>query len=209
MRVMGRLFRLRLGSSNPLVLGPLLGLPPPSAHPVLLRARRAARWARDGRLAAVSTEAEFPCLLPLFLGMESVLLLGIRFLSLPRRSRTALAAWLPLRSWPVQGAASSVGPSGSPFVEVDWWSFSVAAILPVSSWWEGGRPPALLGPGNGNVNSKVRPTARRGGATVRRWKRLNLWQGLSPRGRGNRLFGRIVGGTQGSIPAWAGQPPGR
>ena len=27
----------------------------------------------------------------------------------------------------------------------------------------GGRPPALLGPGNGNVNSKVRPTARRGG----------------------------------------------
>ena len=28
----------------------------------------------------------------------------------------------------------------------------------------GGRPPALLGPGNGNVNSKVRPTARRGGA---------------------------------------------
>ena len=56
------------------------------------------------------------------------------------RARTALAAWLPLRSWPVQGGASSVGPSGSPFVEVYWWSFSVAAFLPVSSWWEGGRP---------------------------------------------------------------------
>jgi hypothetical protein len=56
------------------------------------------------------------------------------------RARTALAAWLPLRSWLVQGGASSVGPSGSPFVEVYWWSFSVAAFLPVSSWWEGGRP---------------------------------------------------------------------
>ena len=31
----------------------------------------------------------------------------------------------------------------------------------------GGRPPALLGPGNGNVNSKVRPTARRGGRIFR------------------------------------------
>ena len=31
----------------------------------------------------------------------------------------------------------------------------------------GGRPPALLGPGNGNVNSKVRPTARRGGLWMR------------------------------------------
>ena len=42
----------------------------------------------------------------------------------------------------------------------------------------GGRPPALLGPGNGNgnVNSKVRPIARRGGAL--RGKRA-VWGGRS------------------------------
>ena len=44
--------------------------------------------------------------------------------------RADLPAWLP-PSLPVQGVASSVRPSGCPFVEGCWWSFSVAAFQPV------------------------------------------------------------------------------
>ena len=48
----------------------------------------------------------------------------------------------------------------------------------------GGRPPALLGPGNGNVNSKVRPTARRGGACCIWTARTPPCSGSSPPLRG-------------------------
>ena len=52
-----------------------------------------------------------------------------------------------------------------------------------------GQPPALLGPGNGNVNSKVRPTARRGGVRMVTAITANDISGSSPRGRGARGAG--------------------
>ena len=48
--------------------------------------------------------------------------------------------WLQLRRWPIQRVASSVRPSGCPFVEGCWWGFPVAAFQPVLPCWEGGRP---------------------------------------------------------------------
>ena len=51
----------------------------------------------------------------------------------------------------------------------------------------GGRPPALLGPGNGNVNSKVRPTARRGGDYAHRVLPAPAPDGSPPRAWGNLL----------------------
>ena len=69
-----------------------------------------------------------------------------------------------------------------------------------------GPPPAFCGFGNGNVYSKVRPTARGSGETV--WL-TGAWpgpKGLSPRGRGNPALLAVDLGLDGSIPAWAGKP---
>ena len=58
----------------------------------------------------------------------------------------------------------------------------------------GGRPPSLLGPGNGNVNSKVRPTARRGGACCIWTARTPPCSGSSPplRGQTDGRWYRLV-----------------
>ena len=70
----------------------------------------------------------------------------------------------------------------------------------------GGRPPALLGPGNGNVESKVRPTTRRGGGTRSLGLTPVTRPGLSPRVRGNRMPLPAPKGLARSIPASAGPP---
>ena len=45
-----------------------------------------------------------------------------------------------------------------------------------------------------------------GGATTGPGAQRNLYQGLSPRGRGNLMPELIWENSNGSIPAWAGQP---
>ena len=47
---------------------------------------------------------------------------------------------------------------------------------------------------------------RVGGGTVSNWPLYQRSQGLSPRGRGNRVELALVPALPGSIPAWAGEP---
>ena len=56
----------------------------------------------------------------------------------------------------------------------------------------------------GDTVHRVYP--RVGGATVSNCPLYQRCQGLSPRGRGNRVFPLQEEHKQGSIPAWAGQP---
>ena len=71
----------------------------------------------------------------------------------------------------------------------------------------GGRPPALLGPGNGNVNSKVRPTARRGGVCKDLPIGVHNGNGSSPPVRGLRGAGFDPESRNRFIPAPAGCGP--
>ena len=47
-----------------------------------------------------------------------------------------------------------------------------------------------------------------GGETFRKWDTKNAHEGLSPRGRGNHESDVAFAAPCGSIPAWAGKPPG-
>ena len=78
------------------------------------------------------------------------------------------------------------------------------------------RPPELrsipawagepTGPGCKAVRTWVYP--RVGGGTFRQITCEEQWQGLSPRGRGNRRAVAVLAVVKGSIPAWAGEPRG-
>ena len=113
------------------------------------------------------------------------------------RARTALAAWLPLRSWPVQGGALLLGLRVRP----SWRCTGGAFPWRLSCRFRpGGRAAARIARSRQREGElEVRPTARRGGACGLSSLVFNASIGGSPRPRG---CASSSGGRE-----WAGWTP--